>query len=270
MLLIIHAGLHKTASTFLQALLVRNADQLREADVWFAPDRGMFANHSTAWHACRGNPVGVREHVKLAMSRKSRVMILTSEDFEMAIFDHRFARLVEQTAYSEGAASIEWHFCLRDPGDYFASQYSQLSIHGFVDFAQMFVSVMRDGHFRVDNDARHYPTLWDHCFDYETHILAFARAIRGLVRVHDFRDSDPFPGHGIVDLAVGRRLSYMLPLGEAARNRRLPPVEVEARFRTFFEVAAEGLPASSRKFLGDRITIPTVVLSDCTAAVREK
>src|SRR5689334_4845102 len=149
MLLIIHAGLHKTASTFLQALLCRYGLRLHEAGVYFEPDGSMLANHSTAWHVRLGNPIGIREHVRLAVSRGRRAMMLSSEDFETMIFDHRSALLTEEAARDAGATQVEWHFCLRDPGEYFASQYAQLSNHVFVDFVAMFDSVMRDGTLHV-------------------------------------------------------------------------------------------------------------------------
>jgi hypothetical protein len=272
MRLIIHAGLHKTASTFLQVLLCRNAEKLQQAGVYFEPDRGMFANHSTAWYAGRGNPIGVAEHVKLARSRGQQTMILSSEDFEMMIFHHRIALLVEAAARTAGVTEIEWHFCLRNPGEYFASQYAQLSNHAYFDFLQMLNSVLRDGTLHVVNEAAVQPRTWDHCFDYETHITRFAGSIGGTIWVHDFRDADPFPGHAILDRAVGRAMQYDLPTKPGALNRRMPPANVEGKFagklEHLFDMA--DLPASTRQFFGSRVHIPQQVQDDCAAAVSRR
>jgi hypothetical protein len=272
MLLIIHAGLHKTASTFLQALLCRNGQALHEAGVYFEPDNSMLANHSTAWHVRLGNPIGITEHVKLAVSRGQQTMILSSEDFEMMIFDHRTALLIEAAARAAGVTDIEWHFCLRDPGEYFASQYAQLSNHVFIDFVGMFASVLRTGILHVVNQPDRYPPVWDHCFDYETHMTEFAKAIGGAVLVHDFRDADPFPGHGILDRAVGRQISYDLPTKPGALNRRAAPGEVEAKFTAKLDQLLElaDLPAATRQFLNARVQVPLEVQAECAAAVSRR
>jgi len=272
MRLIIHAGLHKTASTYLQVVLCRSGRLLHDAGVYFEPDNTMLANHSSAWHASLGDLIGIREHVKLAKSRGRHTMILSSEDFEMMIFDHASAQLVETTARAGGVTDIEWHFCIRDAGDYFASQYAQLAQHVFVDLVAMFDAVMRDGRLHVINESGRYPLAWDHCFDYEAHLTLFAEAISGSVCLHEFRDGNPFPGHGILDCAVGRAMSYDLPTRPGALNRRLPPEEVEASFATKLEGLADaaGLSDATRRFLRERPRIPQSVVDDCAAAVRRR
>jgi len=272
MRLIIHAGLHKTASTYLQAILHRNMRMLHGAGVYFQPDHEMPANHSTAWHALLGNPIGVREHVRNAMSRGLKTMILSSEDFEMMIFNHPSARLAEDAAREAGATEIEWHFCLRDPGEYFASQYAQMAHHVFVDFVAMFDTVMRNGRFLVLNRPRWQPRAWDHCFDYETHLTAFAEAVSGTLHLHDFRIADPFPGHGILRDAVGRTLPYDLPTRADALNRRSSPEEVEALLATKLDdaAAAAGVSDTTRQFLLGRTRVPPSIVEDCAAAVHRR
>jgi len=272
MLLIIHGGLHKTATTYLQAVLNRNGRKLRDAGVYFEPDGRMLGNHSTATHALQGNFVGIQEHAALARSRGLDTMILSSENFETLIFEHHAARSVEGAAREAGIRDIEWHFCLRDPGEYFASQFAQLSQHGFVEFVSMFLTVLRDGALRVPNDAAHDPPYWHHCFDYQTHLAAFAGAVSGKIVFHDFRDSRPFPGHGILDRAVGESLTYDLPVKDGPVNQRLPDGRVETNFASRLREVADLalLSPETRTFMESRIHVPREVREDCAKAVSER
>jgi hypothetical protein len=272
MLLIIHAGLHKTASTYLQSVLERNRDALLKAGLYIQPETGMNANHSTAWAAHIGDFIGVREHMRLATLTHRQPILLSSEDFESLIFQSTYARTIEQIARQSGITEVEWHFCLRDPGEYFASQYAELAKSVFVDFVAMFESVMRDGRFDVSSASRRHPDSWSHCFDYETHITAFTDEISGEVVLHDFRDGDPFPGHAIVERATDGKIGELGPGADDARNERLSPPKVAERQRTRLASMAQraGLPPDVADFITERPNIPEVVLSDCAAAVSRR
>jgi len=267
MLLIIHAGLHKTASTFLQAILTQNRDALLAQGLYVQPEAGLGANHSTAWAARLGDYVGIREHLRLATKTRRRRLLLTSEDFESLIFTPQHARGVEDTARAGGATEIEWHFCLRDPGDYFSSLYAQLSRHTYIDFAAMFEAVVREGRLDVASERRAHPDLWSYCFDYETRIRELAESLTGTLVFHDFRDGHPFPGHTVFERFAGTMALNLPP--DAAKNLRQLPDEVELRYQRKLANAADRaeVGAETRSFLATRPHVPHDVLSDCAAAV---
>ena len=265
--LIIHAGLHKTGSTYLQSVLMRNRDLLLRAGCYLQPDAGLKGNHSTAWAAHVGDFRGIREHLKLAATTRRDPVLLTSEDFESLIFQPNHARTIEQIAQASGVTEIEWHFCLRDPGEYFASQYAELAKSVFVDFVAMFESVVRDGRFDVSSVWRRHPESWSHCFDYETHLTAFAGEISGSLFFHDFRDAAPYPGHAIVEQLPGGSAATD-GVGEA-RNTRLPAADVADRYQKMLRAAAERteLSAEAADFIVDRPIIPDAVLSETATAI---
>src|SRR5262245_46606924 len=115
-----------------------NRGALQSKNIYFEPEREMNANHSTSWAALEDNFVGIREHLRFATTRRCPTAILTSEDFETFLLEPRRAQALEAAARQSGATQIEWHVCLRDPGDYFASLYAELSRHVFVDYLGTF------------------------------------------------------------------------------------------------------------------------------------
>lgn len=265
--LVIHAGTHKTASTFLQHVLPLNQQFLIDHGIYTQADAMMLTgNHGTAWVTLVEEYRHVEAHVREAIRQGARAALLSAEDFETLIFDHRRARLVEQAARSAGATSIEWTFCLRDPGDYFASIMAQLSKLVFVDYLGAFATTLRDGHFRAARERKRYPLYWDFCFDYETHLTAFAAAVGGTVTVHDFRDAAPFPGHGIIGALGVETAGLDLP-GEKSRNPRLSPPEAEAnridRLRHILEAAE--LDETAVEAFSDYLRVPP----DLEAAARD-
>lgn len=271
MRLVIHAGTHKTASTFLQHVLILNQALLAEQGIYTQSDAMMTGNHGTAWMTLLEDYRHVEAHVREAVRQGHSAALLSSEDFETLIFDPRRARLVEQAARTAGATSIEWTFCLRDPGDYFASILAQLSKLVFVDPLGALATTLRDGRFRATRERKRYPLYWDFCFDYDTHLAALARDVEGTVTVHDFRAASPFPGHGIIG-ALGVDTAQLKLPGEKSRNARLPLAEAEGnrveRLRHILETA--GLDEPSIIALGDYLRLPSALEATAKAAVHRQ
>jgi hypothetical protein len=265
--LILHAGMHKTASTFLQHVLVLNRDLLAARGVYVAPDAKLTANHGTAWMTLRDDFRHLAAHVAEAVRARRATALLSSEDFETLVFDHRRALAAEAAARDAGADAIEWHFCLRDPGAYFASMYAQLSRLAFVSFTDWAALALRDGHIRVPREAGRLPAWWEFCFDNETNLRAYAEAIGGTVVVHDFRDQTPFPGHGIVANAAGQGLGLAQP-GRSSRNLRVPADEVAANYAAHLR-GILGTDASVED-LAATLAVPAPAQAEIAAAVSRK
>lgn len=271
MRLVIHAGTHKTASTYLQHVLVLNRDLLARSGIYTQPDARLTANHGTAWMVLADNYLHLEAHVREAVRLGCHSALLSSEDFETLVFDRPRARLVGEAALRAGATSVEWTFCLRDPGDYFASMMAQLSRLAFADYAGSLVSALRDGRFRATRENGRYPYYWDFCLDYETHLTALAATTGDGVTVSDFRAATPFPGHPIfTDLDVDPA-TLALP-GTSSRNPRVQPREAEEnRVRQLLAVLDEaGMDESAARTLRDLTRIPEAVQVAASAALHRR
>jgi hypothetical protein len=258
--LVIHAGTHKTASTYLQHVLVLNQALLASRGIYTQPDARLTANHGTAWMVLADNYLHLEAHVREAVRLGCRTALLSSEDFETLVFDQSRARLVGEAARRAGATSLEWTFCLRDPGDYFASMMAQLSRLTYADYSGSLVSALRDGRFRATREAGRYPYYWDFCLDYETHLSALVRSTGDQVTVCDFRDSTPFPGHVIFTALRIDPNSLKLP-GASSRNPRVQPLEAEAnRVRQLATILDDaGMDETAARSLADLSRIPATV-----------
>jgi len=266
--LVVHAGTHKTASTYFQHVLVLNERQLAERGIYTRPDAKMTGNHGTAWMTLLEDYRHVAAHVQEAARMNLKAALLSSEDFETLIFDPRRARLVEESAREAGATSIEWAFCLRAPGAYFSSLAAQLSKMAFVDYVGALGTALRDGRVRVFREARRYPLYWDFCFDYERHLSAFAAAVAGKVSFHDFDDREPFPAHRILaNLGVDPR-SLEIP-GSASRNQRLEPEVAEDNRVAVLSgiLEAAGVSGSAVASFGDYMRVPAELQDEAAAAL---
>ena len=66
MKLIIHPGLHKTGSTYLQHVLNSNHAQLAARGGWYQQQAGYPAHHFAAWRMLLGDPKPLEEMVREA------------------------------------------------------------------------------------------------------------------------------------------------------------------------------------------------------------
>src|SRR3546814_19304133 len=94
-------------------------------------------------------------------------IILSSEDLEGAIFDRGTAASIEAAALASCVVGIEWHICVRAPGDNFARLYAQLQQHVFADPLALLCEVSRDGMMMIlDPSAGEMATTsWSDGFD---------------------------------------------------------------------------------------------------------
>jgi hypothetical protein len=222
MRLIVHAGLHKTGSTYLQHVMNDNHAALLRAGVYYERQAGYPAHHFAAWDILRGDTAPIARMAAAARAHDCHTLILSSEDLEGAIFDQAAAEAIEARAWAEGIDRIEWHFCLRDPGETFASLYSQLQHHVFADPTQLFYDGLREGMIMILDPLRGQPgtPYWCFCLDQMRYLQGFAERTGHSIHVHDFRDMTPYPGWRILEAAGALGAIERLP-GEEAKNSRL-------------------------------------------------
>ncbi|HEU4959848.1 MAG TPA: hypothetical protein VFT56_05525 [Sphingomonas sp.] len=231
MRLIVHAGLHKTGSTYLQHVMNDNAALLSRQGVFYEPQPGYPAHHHAAWDLLRGDGGPVTRMLGAARAAGCHTTIFSSEDLEGLIFDPQAVAALEATAAGQGVTEIEWHVCLRDPGAYFASLYAQLQHHVYADAVALLCEVLRDGMVMILDPLRGKPgtPYWCYCFDHDQYLTAFAERSPHSLVAHDFRDAKPFPGWGVL-AAAGVALDGLALPDVAARNVRLPHSAVRDGF----------------------------------------
>lgn len=232
MRLIVHMGLHKTGSTYLQHIFNDNHEALLGRGVYYQKQPGYPAHHFAAWDILRGDTSAIETMVGEARIAGCHTIILSSEDLEGAIFDRGTAASIEAAALASGVEGIEWHICVRDPGEYFASLYAQLQHHVFADPLAMLCEVLRDGMMMIldPSPGERATPYWCYCFDHGRYISAFAAGTEHPVILHDFKDREPFPGWRILDRIGALDAISRLP-GREGRNDRLEADAVRAGYR---------------------------------------
>jgi hypothetical protein len=225
--LIVHMGLHKTGSTFLQHIMNDNHEALLANRIYYEKQPGYPGHHFAAWDILRGDTSPISTMIEDGRRSGCETVILSSEDLEGLIFDRNASGAVEEAASAAGVERIEWHMCLRDPGEYFSSLYAQLPHHVFADAASMLYEALREGMIMILDPLRGEPgtPYWCFCFDQLRYITSFAESTSHPVIAHDFRDAAPYPGWGILEAAGGLAAVHELP-AEEARNRRMSDVAV--------------------------------------------
>lgn len=220
MKLIIHPGLHKTGSTYLQHVLNDNHAALAERGLWYQPQEGYPAHHHAAWRILVGDEEPLVAMIEQARSAKCHTVILSSEDLEGALYDDRPLHAIDDAANQAEVRTIEWHIVLRGPGAAFASLFAQLQHHVYADAFQLFYDAMRRGFVHMAAPMPNTGTpYWYYCFDHLTDLGRLQERTGATLVAHDFATKCAFPGATLLDhLGVLDAIST-LP-GHEARNAR--------------------------------------------------
>ena len=231
MRLIVHCGLHKTASTYLQHLLHDHREPLAKRGVFYQHAPEFAAHHRVGWALLRGDPTLLDAMLEEAAAERCHTIILSSEDLESALFAPGIATLIDASAARAGA-EVEWHIVLRDPGAYFASLFAQLQWHVYADALTMFAEVMNKGGLYMHDPAPDWggTPYWFYCFDHLRWLDAFASATGHMPFVHDYADGTPFPGWRLLDRLGVLDVITRLP-GKMGQNRRHPEDAVRSGYR---------------------------------------
>ena len=267
MRLIVHAGLHKTASTFLQHILHDHREALAGRGVLYPRDDKFAAQHRAGWELLGGETTLLDAMLDEGVRRGCHAVILSSEDLEAALFDRAVSRRIDAAAARVGA-EVEWHFVLREPGAYFASLHAQLQWHVYADALWMFAEVMNKGGLYMHDPAPNWggTPCWFYCFDHARHLGAFAAASGHRPLIHDYADGAPFPGWRLLDRLGVLDLVERLP-GAGGQNRRHREEEVRAGYRARI---AEAGGASLACHVDAAVAASIAAVPECARLVAER
>jgi hypothetical protein len=239
MRLIIHPGLHKTGSTYLQHILNDNSAALAARGVHYRQQSGYPAHHEAAWKILLGDPGPIVAMAEEARAADCHTVILSSEDLEGALHDERPLRAIDEACAIAEIEQVEWHVVLRDPEPVFQSLFAQLQHHVYADGFQLFYDVMHRGFVQMEQPMPERGTpYWYYCFDPARDLERLFDWNCDPVFAHDFAAGGPFPGSGIL-----RSLGVLDAIGElpgpAARNARPARDDI---IRGYVERVAEAVP----------------------------
>ena len=153
--IIIHAGTHKTGTTFLQSFLSLNYKRLLDKGILFplSGKIGKFSgHHNIAWQLndderFKKNYGTLEELCTEIKQSKCRTIILSSEDFEFLHLSMDKLYLVKQK-FNELGYRIKAILCFREPVSYADSLYCELLKHGLnVSFNDFIDEIMENGRF---------------------------------------------------------------------------------------------------------------------------
>lgn len=227
MKLLVHIGLHKTGSTWLQQMLLDNRVALARAGFWYADTtNGYPAHHPAADVLLVGDGAPLAEMVLDARRAGCHTVILSSENLEGALCDPRPSAAIAATARDCGVGQVDWHVVLRHPGAVFPSLFAQLQYHIYADSFQMFYDAMRRGHlYYLQPEPDRGMPYWYYSMDHARDLDRFARRLCHLgahdLIAHDYEDKKPFPGWAMLPPEAHAALT--ITPDPQARNSRLSP-----------------------------------------------
>jgi hypothetical protein len=237
--LVLHIGLHKTASTAFQTLCRDNAGHLAEAGIYWRVHDGYPAHHPTAWALLRGEMDVLSDYLATAHACEARTAILSSEELDYVLLVPQKAQAIEAAARAAGATRITWVAALRRPSEVFRSVISELTKHGIhVDPLQGYLEILRSGglHFtgRLHGGARFWN--WFKTFDYARYIGRLRETVQGRVIVYDYHAADRLPGAPVLRAATAEAdlvMGAMAPPGRV--NPRLAEADIAANLAGILE-----------------------------------
>jgi len=187
MRLIIHIGLHKTGTTSFQNFLHFNRDSLLEAGVLY-PEMG---EHESHWvipnQIVRNNWDYVEDYMKTSLSNAKKANIetvfISSEDFELFLFEGYLASQFENLVLDLGYSKIYWVSVLRNQWDYFNSIYSEMSKNKVcLNYATAGEEILNFGEISMGTNVYR----WRFAFDYDIIIQRFLDYINGTFSAYSF------------------------------------------------------------------------------------
>lgn len=231
MKLVIHAGLHKTATSTFQKICRLNEDLLLRGDVMYPRFKEEDQHSFLMWRIQNGDDQSLKDLLRDAKQQvpEHGTVLLSGEDFENCIIEIDIALRVEEMATELGFDAIEWVFVTRNPFEYLNSSYAENCKHDItINYELMATAILREGFITLAsaNFRRHS------VFDYARFFERFQSSVSGGLRRLDYRDfCDGFPGRSFLQDVLGAEIGVDL-LGQfevptKRENARMTPRIVE-------------------------------------------
>ncbi len=193
MRLIVHIGLHKTGSTYLQHILNDNSEVLKSHGLYYQHQHGYPAHHHLAWELLSGKHESLVRLIDEARRAGCNQLLVSSEDLEGILYDDRSLEAIQRAARQGMVKEIEYHVVLREPGSAFGSLFRELAKHTYAEPLGLFYSVMRRGFIHMAEPGGGVP-YWYYSFDHARDLKNLMKRSGSRVYIHDFKDADPYPG----------------------------------------------------------------------------
>jgi hypothetical protein len=252
---VFHIGLHKTGSTYLQALFNQNSALLLDQGTYYEPQPRYPAHHAMAWQMLRNDYTMLSEVLLKAEAAGAKRVIVSSEDLEGLLFRPWLAINLCDFLFRQGIRRISFSLVIRKQSEVFWSHYSELSKHIYADPLQLFHEAMKQGYLLFENPKPHRPAVpfWQFSFDHKRYVAAFAEHVHKKypevrLELFDFHKPANYPGE---DFVAGLGLAGVMEEGvpDWARNARLPADEVAKGFELRFSEQLDGFRADRTKAL---------------------
>ena len=251
MRLVIHGGLHKTATTSFQYLIHENQKNLSRFSILYPNLFGATSHNQLIFDILNDNWNSVDEFLKqsfqLACITEAKTVLISAEDFETALCNPHIANKFFAAVYAVGFIEIKCYFTLRGQWDYFNSLYAEMSKHRVcLKYEDMAEEIIKFGEISMGNSH----TRWTFAFDYDKIIANFK--VLTQVPVHTFTYQSFVNGRYIGDVLIEDLLgpTDSQNFFESANfipkifNKRSSDEDVEFKYITNFF----GQPSSERAF----------------------
>lgn len=196
--LVIHAGLHKTATSSFQIGCTNCHHALLRHNLYYPFDKTGQHWHVPAEAQARDYDA-LRTYLTEAKGKidENGTILLSSENLENVLIQNHIAVDIEEIARDHGINEITWVFVTRNQFDYFESLYAEKSEHDvFLRYDVLACIILRKGYHCESNSKLD----WYFVFDYDEKIAALNEAISSPAWSIEFKDFvKPFPGQVILD-----------------------------------------------------------------------
>ena len=190
MKLVIHMGLHKTASTSFQNFLHLNKKSLLSVGILYPDIDNKEESH---WQLpnqlIRGNWTCLENYFKNALifakQKNLNTIFISSEDFAIMLTESFRVSKFENLLINLGYKEIHWECVLRNQWDYFNSLYAEMSKHKIcLNYALAGDEIINFGEISMGNNFSRYRFA----FDYDRFINKILQEINGSFSVTAFEN----------------------------------------------------------------------------------
>jgi hypothetical protein len=233
--LIIHCGLHKTATTSFQNLCAENRSLLRSLGIHY-PTFGERNQHSYLMHDVQRSGIGTLgaylAECRAQAAPNCDTVLLSGEDFENCIADLALASDVEAVAQRARFDSVVWVVVTRSSNDILNSLYAEMSRHGVVLNRDLMQKAASDlGCIYMTTERYNYVFV----IDFERFAARFRQHVSGEVVEYRYNDFvRPYPGMQLLKQFLSEDAFIQFQKSAAKSNvkanRRLTGWQVEANY----------------------------------------